>query len=185
MEVLIPLAEQYKFEDDKLPEFFTSSMELTPIEHVEVQATIQRWTDSSISKTANAPSDFTIEQTKELYEKAYELGCKGLTIYRDNSRNEQVLSIDKNTEEKNTEHNNEEKVIPFAKEEKKIPKIKKYKEEKEDIKETKEIKQESNKVYGSEIGNICPQCEKGVMIKIGGCTECSKQCGFKGSCDMK
>ena len=184
-EVLIPLAEQYKFEDDKLPEFFTSSMELTPIEHVEVQATIQRWTDSSISKTANAPSDFTIEQTKELYEKAYELGCKGLTIYRDNSRNEQVLSIDKNTEEKNTEHNNEEKVIPFAKEEKKIPKIKKYKEEKEDIKETKEIKQESNKVYGSEIGNICPQCEKGVMIKIGGCTECSKQCGFKGSCDMK
>ena len=181
-EVLIPLAEEYTTADGKLPNFFTSAMELSPLEHVEVQATVQKWTDSSISKTANAPANFTVEQTKELYEYGYKLGCKGLTIYRDNSRNEQVLSTDKNTEEKNLEHNNEKKVIPFAKEEKKILEIKKYKDKKEKI---EDIKQESNKIYGSEIGNICPQCEKGVMIKIGGCTECSKQCGFKGGCDMK
>ena len=39
--------------------------------------------------------------------------------------------------------------------------------------------------YGSGIGDVCPQCKQGVMVKLGGCTECSKQCGFKGSCDMK
>jgi ribonucleoside-diphosphate reductase alpha chain len=65
-----------------------------------VQAAIQRWVDSSISKTANCPNDFTIEETKELYEMAYELGCKGVTIYRDGSRDVQVLST---TEERDTE----------------------------------------------------------------------------------
>ena len=39
--------------------------------------------------------------------------------------------------------------------------------------------------YGADVGKICPQCKEGVMIKLGGCTECSKQCGFKGACDMK
>ncbi|MGI6083195.1 MAG: ribonucleoside-diphosphate reductase, adenosylcobalamin-dependent, partial [Limnochordia bacterium] len=77
-----------------------SALELTPKEHIQVQAAIQTWTDSSISKTANAPNNYTIEQTKELYEYAYELGCKGVTIYRDGSRDEQVLT---KKEEKETE----------------------------------------------------------------------------------
>ena len=62
---------------------------------------MQRWTDSSISKTANAPENFTVEQTKQLYEEAYRLGCKGVTIYRDNCRYEQVLTTDASKEEKN------------------------------------------------------------------------------------
>ena len=193
-EVLIPLAETYKNEKDELPNFFTSAMELTPLEHVKVQAAVQRWTDSSISKTANAPADFTVEQTKELYEQGYELGCKGLTIYRDNSRNEQVLSTDSNTEKKNLEHNNiKNKVVPFAKEGEDVTEIQSPKKHlelnKEKInplfkKDIQEIKKESNKIYGSSLGNICPQCKQGVMIKIGGCTECSKQCSFKGGCDI-
>lgn len=74
-----------------LPPYFVGAMDLTPEEHVRVQATIQRWTDASISKTANAPSTYTMEDTRQLYELAYELGCKGVTIYRDASRSEQVL----------------------------------------------------------------------------------------------
>lgn len=77
---------------DNLPDYFVSAMELAPKEHIQVQAAIQAWTDSSISKTANAPNHYSLEQTKELYEYAYELGCKGVTIYRDGSRNEQVLT---------------------------------------------------------------------------------------------
>jgi ribonucleoside-diphosphate reductase alpha chain len=77
---------------DKLPEYFVTAMELTPKEHIQVQAAIQRWTDSSISKTANAPNHYTMEQTKELYEFAYQSGCKGVTIYRDGSRDTQVLT---------------------------------------------------------------------------------------------
>jgi ribonucleoside-diphosphate reductase alpha chain len=78
----------------ELPEYFVTAMSLTPEEHVRVQAAIQRWTDSAISKTVNAPEDYSIEQTKKLYELMYDLGCKGGTIYRDGSRDEQVLATD-------------------------------------------------------------------------------------------
>ena len=77
-----------------LPEYFTTAMELAPEDHVRVQAAVQRWTDSAISKTCNAPADYTIEQTKELYTLMYDLGCKGGTIYRDGSRDEQILATD-------------------------------------------------------------------------------------------
>ncbi len=78
---------------DTLPDHFVTAMELTPEEHVRVQAAIQRWVDSSISKTANVPNHYTVEQTRELYEYMYDLGCKGGTIYRDGSRSEQVLNL--------------------------------------------------------------------------------------------
>ncbi len=78
---------------ESLPDYFVGAMDLSPEEHVYVQAAIQRWTDSSISKTANAPSTYTVEDTARLYELAYDLGCKGVTIYRDQSRQEQVLHL--------------------------------------------------------------------------------------------
>ncbi|MBX4191349.1 MAG: adenosylcobalamin-dependent ribonucleoside-diphosphate reductase [Candidatus Doudnabacteria bacterium] len=78
----------------ELPEYFVTAMSLTPEEHVRVQAAIQRWTDSAISKTVNAPENYTVEQTKKLYEMMYDLGCKGGTIYRDGSRDEQILATD-------------------------------------------------------------------------------------------
>jgi ribonucleoside-diphosphate reductase alpha chain len=77
-----------------LPNYFVTAMELAPEEHVRVQAAVQRWTDSAISKTCNAPADYTVEQTKELYKLMYDLGCKGGTIYRDGSRDEQILATD-------------------------------------------------------------------------------------------
>lgn len=77
---------------DNLPDFFVTALDLDPADHVRVQAAIQRWVDSSISKTTNCPSDWTVEQVEELYALARELGCKGVTIYRDQSRDEQVLS---------------------------------------------------------------------------------------------
>ncbi len=76
---------------EQLPDYFVGAMDLTPEEHIAVQAAVQRWTDSSISKTANAPQDYSVEDTARLYELAYDLGCKGVTIYRDHSRHEQVL----------------------------------------------------------------------------------------------
>ncbi|MCY0875129.1 MAG: adenosylcobalamin-dependent ribonucleoside-diphosphate reductase [Firmicutes bacterium] len=79
--------------DGSLPAYFVTSMELTPEEHVRVQAALQKWIDSSISKTCNAPNSYTVEDTKQLYNLAYDLGCKGVTIYRDGSRSEQVLSL--------------------------------------------------------------------------------------------
>jgi ribonucleoside-diphosphate reductase alpha chain len=86
--------------DEPLPAYFVTAMDLTPEEHVRVEAAIQRWTDSSISKTCNLPSHYTVEQTRELYELMYRLGCKGGTIYRDGSRDEQVLYRKEEKEEK-------------------------------------------------------------------------------------
>ncbi|GLG00864.1 hypothetical protein Alches_09030 [Alicyclobacillus hesperidum subsp. aegles] len=90
--------------EKELPSYFVTAMELTPEEHVRVQGALQKWIDSSISKTCNAPNSYTVEDTKQLYDLAYELGCKGITIYRDGSRSEQVLSL-KADEEDATEEN--------------------------------------------------------------------------------
>ena len=78
----------------ELPEYFVTAMELSPREHVRVQAAFQKWIDSAISKTCNVPNSYTVEQTRELYEYMYDLGCKGGTIYRDGSRDEQVLMLE-------------------------------------------------------------------------------------------
>lgn len=84
---------QQQHPGQELPSYFVNAMELSPEEHVRVQAATQRWVDSAISKTCNVPSTYTVEQTKELYELMYRLGCKGGTIYRDKSRDEQVLNL--------------------------------------------------------------------------------------------
>ena len=76
---------------ESVPGWFVSANDLTPEEHVRVQAKVQHYTDSSISKTVNAPNDHTVEQVQELYIKAYDYGCKGVTYFRDGCR-EGVLS---------------------------------------------------------------------------------------------
>ncbi|TMV47857.1 adenosylcobalamin-dependent ribonucleoside-diphosphate reductase [Paenibacillus mesophilus] len=98
----VPIAQEYKDQhpNEELPDYFVTSMSLSAEDHIRVQAAIQTWVDSSISKTANCPSDFTVEETKKLYELAFDLGCKGVTIYRDGSRDVQVLSTEKKEEKK-------------------------------------------------------------------------------------
>ncbi|MEW9700353.1 adenosylcobalamin-dependent ribonucleoside-diphosphate reductase [Paenibacillus sp. SI8] len=90
----VPIAQEWKDQhpEQELPDYFVTAMTLTAEDHIRAQAAIQTWVDSSISKTANCPSDFTVEETKRLYELAFDLGCKGVTIYRDGSRDVQVLS---------------------------------------------------------------------------------------------
>jgi ribonucleoside-diphosphate reductase alpha chain len=98
----VPIAQEWKDRnpDKDLPEYFVTAMELSAEDHIRAQAAIQKWVDSSISKTANCPADFTVEETKNLYELAFDLGCKGVTIYRDGSRDVQVLSTEKKEDKK-------------------------------------------------------------------------------------
>jgi ribonucleoside-diphosphate reductase alpha chain len=68
------------------PDYLVSANDLTPEDHVRVQAAIQKYVDASISKTVNAPASHTVEDVKKLYNLAYELGCKGITYMREGSR---------------------------------------------------------------------------------------------------
>ena len=70
--------------DKKLPEYFTTSDDVTPTQHVDIQAAAQKWVDSSISKTANVPTDFAYPDFKNIYMYAYEQGLKGCTTFRFN-----------------------------------------------------------------------------------------------------
>jgi ribonucleoside-diphosphate reductase alpha chain len=83
-----PLLQAWRDEhpNEPTPKYFVAANDLTPEEHVRVQATIQYYTDSSISKTVNAPNNHTVEDVQKLYRLAYELGCKGITYMRDGSR---------------------------------------------------------------------------------------------------
>jgi ribonucleoside-diphosphate reductase alpha chain len=70
--------------EQQLPDYFISADDINPKQHVDVQAAAQKWIDSSISKTANVPTDYPYEDFKSIYEYAYEKGLKGCTTFRFN-----------------------------------------------------------------------------------------------------
>lgn len=86
-------------EDEQLPDYFLTAESITPKEHVSVQAAAQKWIDSSISKTANVPTDYPYEDFKDIYLFAWEQGLKGCTTFRFNPEAFQgVLVTDKDLE---------------------------------------------------------------------------------------
>lgn len=79
--------------DAPLPASFVTAQTLAPIDHVRMQAVAQKWVDSSISKTINCPEDISFDDFKDVYLKAWEMGCKGCTTYRPNEVTGSVLEV--------------------------------------------------------------------------------------------
>jgi ribonucleoside-diphosphate reductase alpha chain len=88
---------------EKLPDYFTAADEVTPKQHVDIQAASQKWVDSSISKTANVPTDYKYESFKDIYRYAHESGLKGCTTFRFNPEAFQGVLV-KEEDLKNTKY---------------------------------------------------------------------------------
>ena len=84
-------------ENATLPDYFVDAQSLSPHDHVVMQATVQKFIDSSISKTINCPVDLSFEEFKSVYAQAYEMGCKGCTTYRPNDVTGAVLEVKKDS----------------------------------------------------------------------------------------
>lgn len=93
------------------PNYFVSANDLTPLEHVRVQAVAQEFIDSSISKTVNAPNTHTVEDVKTLYLAAYEMGLKGITYMREGSREGVLSRVESNKKEEVASQSQKETVV--------------------------------------------------------------------------
>ena len=152
---------------EKLPEWFVSAMELAPEDHADTQCVIQRWVDSSISKTVNAPKGYTVKQVEAVYERLYNGGAKGGTVYVDGSRDSQVLTL------KAEENSFEQLEFDDGMQEKKQVVLV----------DTITDLRATDVTIGSEVGNTCPVCRKGQVKEIGGCNTCDN-CSAQLKCGL-
>ena len=176
MEVDAPIVEHYlnlhpEFRGKPLPDIFVSAMELTAEEHANVQCIIQRWVDSSISKTVNAPKGYSVEQVEELYQYLYKHGAKGGTVYVDGSRDTQVLTLKKDDASPVQLDMSDMGVH--------VEEVKAPKESDSQI----HLRSKAGKNIGIEIGDICPICLEGTVEDIGGCHTCSN-CNIQLKCGL-
>lgn len=162
IEVNADIVEEQGADPNNLPDHFVTAMGLSPEAHADTQNVIQRWIDSSISKTVNAPKGYAVDQVQAVYERLYEGGAKGGTVYVDGSRDAQVLSL---TADENGRNETEEEPEPKVFEE-----------------SVKELGSTSVNI-GTDIGDTCPNCRQGTVEDIGGCATCTN-CGVQLKCGL-
>ena len=151
---------------DNLPKWFVTAMSLSPEAHADTQCVIQRWVDSSISKTVNAPKGYRVDQVEQVYRRLYKGGAKGGTVYVDGSRDSQVLTL------KAEENDFSEQTELFEEEEKKVVLV-----------DTVQELENTDVTIGSEVGDTCPVCRKGSIEDMGGCNTCTN-CGAQLKCGL-
>lgn len=173
---------------------FLTAMDLHWIDHVVAQSVWQNWIDNSISKTINMPYNVEVQDVKNAYILAHELGLKGIALFRDGSRNEQVLHVGSNVQSNKNEQNVQTGVpgtvtiqAPTKNQVEKNVKPSRYSmiyiqdrvNEKLMVDLTLHVGKTSTYL---EKGDECPNCKEFTLILEGGCSSC-KKCGY-GTCSV-
>ena len=158
-------------DQDNLPPWFVAAMELKPEAHADTQCVIQRWIDSSISKTVNAPKGYSVEQVEKVYERLYKGGAKGGTVYVDGSRDTQVLTL---KAEDNQVDDTYDQKHPHTHTTEKPHVV---------LLDTINDLRSTSVTIGSEVGDTCPVCRKGTVEEIGGCNTCTN-CNAQLKCGL-
>jgi ribonucleoside-diphosphate reductase alpha chain len=178
---------------DEIPpwiqETFVTAMDLHWLDHLTSQAIWQQNIDNSISKTINMPHNATTQDILRTYVIAHELGLKGVSVYRDGSRDKQIMHTNTTVTSNNGEtigvkaivdetikknSRPSETTIQFLKENIKNPQVL------EELEKTVFNIDNNDQIY-TKIKESCPYCEKGVLIQQAACLSCNI-CGFSPSC---
>src|SRR5690625_4089354 len=179
IEVKADIVEEYleshpEMRDQPLPEWFVTAMDLSPEAHADTQCVIQRWIDSSISKTVNAPKGYTVSEVESVYERLYHGGAKGGTVYVDGSRDTQVLTLKAEETDMDEQLSFDEALSDDLDEEN---------ERKVVLMDTIQELENTNVAVGSEAGDRCPVCREGHVAEIVGCNTCTS-CGAQLKCGL-
>jgi len=173
---------------------FVTAMDLHWIDHVVAQSVWQNWIDNSISKTINMPYNVTVEDVKNAYILAHELGLKGIALFRDGSRNEQVLHVGSNVQSNKNEQSVQKDTLgtktisaPTRNQvEKKVVPSRfgmNYIRDRVPEKLMADLTIHAGKSSTFiEKGDECPSCKELILINEGGCSSC-KKCGYA-SCSV-
>jgi len=169
------LQEHPEYKENLLPDIFITAMELTPEAHADVQCIIQRWVDSSISKTVNAPKGYSVKKVEKIYYKLYAGGAKGGTVYVNGSRDSQVLSLSDNEDQQLQEQVN---LSDLGVTEAFV----------DNPNETRPIKpgwrgDRQDRKIGINLGDLCQMCKEGVLVFSAGCYTCNN-CGIQSKCGL-
>ena len=161
-----------------MQKIFVTAMDIHWSDHLCAQAVWQDWIGNAIAKTINMPYDVSVDDVKATYLLAHEMGLKGITVYRDRSRHEQVLHMTSKNAKKTFETRPSEIVTDFVNTKIKNPYIRTHVDNALRQVVPEEVTQQPSVVEEEKEENLCPTC-KNNLVFVEGCSLCI-ECGFSG-----
>ncbi len=183
-ELLVKIADNYGSVSGipEIPEWiqkiFVTAMDIHWADHLCAQAVWQDWIGNAIAKTINMPYDVSADDIKAAYLLAHEMGLKGITVYRDRSRHEQVLHMTSENATKTFDTRHSEVVTDYVNSNIKNPYIRTQVDNALRLVIPEEVTQQPTVVEEEKEENLCPTC-KNNLVFVEGCSLCI-ECGFSG-----